>query len=354
MKNFEKLKIYVPTGFLKCKHLKEIIVLHLLEHLICKNISKKLNISLYDLNGKLNLDYMNFEISISKANEIDIIQDIFKNLEQNLKQNSKELEIEKKRILEEERFIQYDTIRQVHQTLFIKIFKNFRHFTLGQLKKILRSITLDDVLFVQKKFISYENLLILGQTGKNKIRILKKPYKLNKSFNYLITNQRILFLKNKFIPSTFVFALISDNEPDYLLFLRFLDKKHRTFFETNLINKGLVYSCIQMFSYLLLGKIIFTIIIPSSKVNRLFKIYKKDFRKFLDLSFKKEFSQFKKSEIKRMKKNFFNFFEPYLIKNIFENGKYPTKKEIFNKLEKVKPKNIIGDKLKPFLIKINS
>jgi hypothetical protein len=148
--------------------------------------------------------------------------------------------------------------------------------------------------------------------------------------------------------------LITDNDPEYLLFLKFLDKKHKNFFENSVVDKGLAYSYIQRSIYLMLDKIIFTLIIPTSKVNHLSKIYEKYFKNFFDSSSEKEFLDFKKSEIKRIKKNLFNFFEPYIIKSIFEYGKYPLKKDIFNKLvEYTKLKNITENKLKPILIKIN-
>jgi hypothetical protein len=351
MKNI-KLKIYIPQGILNCKNLKEVITLHLLEHLISKNISKKLNISLYNTKGTVNFDYIRFDITISKSEEINIIQDIFKNLEQILQQSLRELEIEKNRILGEEKFNQYDLIRQLHQAIFIKIFKNFPQYTFGQLKNILHSITIEDILLIQKKYISYENLLIIKQRDKNKIQIFKKPYKISTPTNYLV-NRNHYSIVDRSIPSSFVFILISDNDPEYLLFLKFLDKKHRNFFEENLIDKGLVYSYIQKSIYLLLDKIIFTLIIPTSRVNYLSKIYKKYFTNLFDLSSKKEFLNFKKSEIKRIKKNFFNFFEPYIIKSIFEYSKYPLKKDIFNELKYTKQQNITKNKLKLILIKIN-
>jgi hypothetical protein len=83
----KKIKTYITKGIWDCKNLKEYLILHLLEHLICKNISKKLNVSLYNAKGTVNFDYIRFDVNVSKAEEINIIQDIFKNLEQILQQS---------------------------------------------------------------------------------------------------------------------------------------------------------------------------------------------------------------------------------------------------------------------------
>jgi hypothetical protein len=333
----KKYKIYFPKGIIHCKNYKEIIYLHLLEHLIIHSLSKKFHL---EIKGSVTFGYTWFQLSTQEKDFLKISQ-FFKNIKKNILKKS--FVIEKKRIFEEllwHRYNLLDPVKKIEEIIFSKIYNfNLTEPSFSYGSKILKTISLKDIISFVENFFDYSEILIL-ELSDNEYKIIKKPEKSIKFDNKVSYNQKKNFfkLKGKKLPSASIFVFSFLPDPKTILFINFLGKYLNSFIKEKIISAGLAYSYFYRSYYFFLDKIIILILIPSSRPRIILKIFNK-LLKTGNLLFYKSFVDFKKDISKIVKTKFFKYFEPYVVYSIYQNKSLYSSQKVFKKIKNLKIKD---------------
>jgi len=330
----KKYKIYFPKGIIHCKNYKERIYLHILEHLIIYSLSKKFHL---EIKGSVTFGYTLFQLSIEEKDILEIKQ-FFKNIKKNIRKTS--FVIEKKRIFEEllwHRYNLLDPIRKIEEIIFSKIYKfNLTEPSFSYSSKILKTISLKDIISFVKNFFDYSEILIL-ELSDNEYKIIKKPEKSIKFDNNVLYYQKENFfkLKSKKLPSASIFAFSFSPDPKTILSINFLGKYLNSLIKEKIIFQGLAYSHFYKLYYFFLDKIAILILIPSSRSKIVFNKFN-NLLESKNLFSSKNFMNFKKDTSKIIKTKFFKYFEPYIIYSIYKNKNLNSLQEIIKEIKNLK------------------
>ena len=330
----KKYKIYFPKGIIHCKNYKERIYLHILEHLIIYSLSKKFHL---EIKGSVMFGYTLFQLSIEEKDILEIKQ-FFKNIKKNIRKTP--FVIEKKRIFEEllwHRYNLLDPIRKIEEIIFSKIYKfNLTEPPFSYSSKILKTISLKDIISFVKNFFDYSEILIL-ELSDNEYKIIKKPEKSIKFDNNVLYYQKENFfkLKSKKLPSASIFTFSFSPDPKTILFINFLGKYLNSLIKEKIIFQGLAYSHFYKLYYFFLDKIAILILIPSSRHKIIFNKFN-NLLESKNLFSAENFMNFKKDTLKIIKTKFFKYFEPYIIYSIYQNKNLNSLQEIIKEIKNLK------------------
>ncbi len=330
----KKYKIYFPKGIIHCKNYKERIYLHILEHLIIHSLSKKFRL---EIKGSVTFGYTWFQLSTQEKDILEIKQ-FFKNIKKNIRKTP--FVIEKKRIFEEllwHRYNLLDTVKKIEEIIFSKIYNfNLTEPSFSYSSKILKTISLKDIVSFVQNFFDYSEILIL-ELSDNEYKIIKKPEKSIKFENKALYHQKANFFKlnNKKLPPASIFVFSFPPDPKKILFINFLGKYLNSFIKEKIISPGLAYSYFYRSYYFFLDKIIILILIPSSRPRIILKIFNK-LLKTGNLLFYKSFVDFKKDMSKIVKTKFFKYFEPYVVYSIYQNESLYSPQKVLREIKNLK------------------
>jgi hypothetical protein len=330
----KKYKIYFPKGIIHCKNYKERIYLHILEHLIIHSLNKKFHLK---IEGSVTFGYTWLQLSTQEKDILEIKQ-FFKNIKKNIRKTP--FVIEKKRIFEEllwHRYNLLDPIKKIEEIIFSKIYKfNLTEPSFSYSSKILKTISLKDIVSFVENFFDYSEMLILELLD-NEYKIIKKPEKSIKFDNNVLWNQKTIFfkLKGKKLPSASIFVFSFPPDPKTILFINFLGKYLNSFIKEKIISTGLAYSYFYRSYYFFLDKIIILILIPSSRPKIILQIFNK-LLKTGNLLFYKSFVDFKKDISKIVKTKFFKYFEPYVVYSIYQNKSLYSSQKVLGEIKNLK------------------
>lgn len=180
------LNIYYPYGILNCQDLKDAVCLHLLEHLICRNLSKIFKVNVFDdIKGSILPGYIRFVLKINEDNLGQLI-DYFRNIEINVnKINKADFLCEKRRLKEEEYINRKDWRSQIEKPMLAKIFnKDLINYKSSEYLKALDKVKLDEAINLSQTFFDEKNFFIFSyQNDKPKvIKEIDKNFVLNDNF----------------------------------------------------------------------------------------------------------------------------------------------------------------------------
>jgi hypothetical protein len=333
----KKYKIYFPKGIIHCKNYKERICMHILEHLIIHILSKKFHL---EIKGSVTFGYTWFQLSTQEKDILEI-KHFFKNIKKNIRKTP--FVIEKKRIFEEllwHRYNLLDPIKKIEEIIFSKIYKfNLTEPSFSYSSKILKTISLKDIVSFVGNFFDYSEMLIL-ELSDNEYKIIKKPEKFIQFENKVLYHQKANFFKlnSKKLPPASIFVFSFHPDPKTILFINFLGKYLNPFIKEKIILHGLAYSHFYQSYYFFLDKITILILIPSSRPKILFNKFD-NLLKSKNLFSAENFMNFKKDTSKIIKTKFFKYFEPYIIYSIYQNKNLNSFQKVFKEIKNLKIKD---------------
>ena len=363
--NKRKIAIIYPKGTLHCNTLLEIVSLHLLEHLIYFDLKKKLGIHLLDRNsliGGISSGYLGFGLEYFKRKDLNFLKEYFSNLLGNLKKiKYKTFLIEKRRIIEEEKFYTYDWYRELERLIFSKILnKEILNYKIEDYINISKNLSFKYVLDFAKKFFDENKFLIIASSGE-KIKIVKNTDK-----NFILEDDIVNFKKDKLIIKTkkslsyFIYLYTVDISFEHIFLYDLLLRQNivEEFITKNIVfGKGLAYSYLFSKTFYFLQTLRDFLIIPTTKPSKVKQEFKNFSKKEIYQKIAQKFENLKKEELKKAKTDFFRKFKPAIIKYCLINKKPPNKKEILKKLSKLKIenfRNFLFNDLKTTAIEIRS
>lgn len=332
-----KLDFYYPFGILDCKNLKEKICLHLIEHIFVNNLIKSLDLNLENISAGIAFDHIGINLNI-EFKKVKSATEFFRNFNIN-KIRSKDFELQKNRVIEEEELLSLDLVRNTRSCIMNMILNNnSAGYNKEEVIEIIKKTRFEEIRNFYENIYDFEKSLIIS-LGKD-VKLIKQS-SLKTLENVEIKSLPKKIIRKGPIPKSFLYLIYIEPSLSDIFLTRILTQKLEDFIKEEIIlEKGLAYSYFFKPLYPLFSKLFYFFLVPSTQPNKIMKKFL-FFKKSINLSDK--YVQEEKEKFLNKKINeILKISRPAIIWSALKNNKVLNSKDLINTIKNVNSNHILS------------